>query len=496
MINLQNNLKEYKIYINEIIKKNQLNDNNQQMSKSIDKQQKTKFNQLSKYFNLKINNKKIKQLNENLRSYLNQSNTFNNQQLIKELNDLNSKRKLNERYDERLNELQQRLDNKFDNRYEYQLNSIKTVKKQQQFREHNFCNCKKNMDNQSINNQFKNNELLKPLTPFESKNYSNKKKLFKKFKNRISETNSNLNIDDQLDINDIYTHNNFLNYEQYLKNKNHYDKADLDNISNYDTDYSIEESKNTPIFCSSHLNYYNEFNNDSCNSSISTDDQITEDEYLDTYTIESVNTEDNPISIENYVKLIKKLTYSDIMRSKLLKLCNQKDALDFDVEFSTSKFPTILNLDSGTFGVTFLAVDNDNNLIVLKVIRTIAKEIQTRLNQLSYSGVETFDEVYNEAMISKTLSSLHVSDVNRAHCFPKILFTKLVQGVIPDNFNINKLKETKPDIGTTIEQFCTMANEFNQEPKTRSIILNNRKKFLKQEPFKIFPGIINKKLMF
>ena len=221
--------------------------------------------------------------------------------------------------------------------------------------------------------------------------------------------------------------------------------------------------------------------------SISEPDEPSEedDRYLDTYTIESANTEENPISSESFTKLIKKLTYSDQMRTRLLELCEQRDALNFEQEFSKENYPTVQNLDSGTFAVTFLALDKTNNLVVLKVIRTVSKDVQSRLSQLSYSGTETFDEVYGEVMISKALSGLHATRVNRAHCFPQILYTKLVAGRVPENFRITKLKDSKPD-----QIKCLTLDQFYQTDRqhspSRSTAFNDRKKFLKQEPFRLF----------
>jgi hypothetical protein len=109
---------------------------------------------------------------------------------------------------------------------------------------------------------------------------------------------------------------------------------------------------------------------------------------------------------------------------------------------------------------------------------------------LTYSGPESFEEVYNEVMISKTLSNLHRTSVNRAHCFPQILFVKLVSGRIPDHFNITKLKDSKPDQYaecSTLDQLYNVLKDNQLDRRTKSMILNDRKRFVKQEPFKLFP---------
>ena len=456
---LQNNLKDYKMYIDSFQQRLEKENNNRNGDKN--------RSYIGKLFNLKNVNKKSND-DDNLRSYLNthvnttsrnlnhlnlvgcidnrlsgqfnlnqsnqnnqfidaqlakqsnhiKTNAFNNQQLASELQELRTKRKLNQRI---------------------QLNDY--------FRRQNFCNCKNRSYLQWINLK-EEDDLGDDLTHTNLQCYSSRS--YSKNSSASSDTSSHLT-------------RTRINSE--IVKKLRLDKDNLIDLSYADTAKSNEEYQNT------------------------LSEQQDEDQYLDTYTIESANTEDNPISTENYTKLIKKLTYSDAMRLKLLELCNQYDALDFDDEFSIGRYPTILNLDSGTFAVTFLAIDKYQNLIVLKVIRTIAKEIQNRLSQLTYSGTETFDEVYNEVMISKTLSNLHHTKLNRTHCFPQILFTRLVKGRIPDNFNITKLKDTKPDQHRclTLEQFFNILKDNKALKRTKSTLLNDRKKFVKQEPFKLFP---------
>lgn len=433
---------EHTMYLNDIqSKKHQEKENRLNNDlKSIKMNQKNKLHQLGRYFDLK-SSKKIKKPDSDQIYHLNQVEAADNQQLIRKLSSLRFKYaqdhletkedyELNRRYDRRLSQLGERLDSKFDNRYEYQLKSIKKIEDQLRkgYFKQNFCNCKKNNHYQHLNNK-----VLEPLLPFSMNN------------NNASDSQ-------------------YLRRENLISNE----MRVIDNEStNYDTDSEVN---------SSNLNHINQdlfFEDD--------------DDYLDVYTIGSADSFENPISTENFTKLIRRLTYQDEMRFKLLDLCNQQNVLDFDTEFSKEKFPNVLNLDSGTFAVTFLALDANNNLLVLKMIRTISKDIQSRLTQLNYSGTETFDEVYNEIMISKSLSSLHDSKVNKAHCFPKILFTKVVKGHIPDNFIINKEKP-KSDKDSTLEEFIQLINESSHIRKTQSENLNDSKAVLKQEPFKMFPG--------
>lgn len=479
---LQSNLKDYKMYINNF-KQKQLNHRQTSTDKNSSKNEtinidKNKF-YIGKLFNLK-NKKQTKECDSNnLRSYLNNfitnskfknnqttrtdcniehsfetnysknnltnhqmnetsidtnhiTNTFNNQQLIDEIKELRTKQKLNQRI---------KIENNF--RQNYSKNFLQ-------------LNDSKNSNNLKYDDDV------------------DKYSLDHSFLNNLLDDSENSQIDAEL--NELQIRNDSIESETSLLDSE--DSEDSLDLSYMDSElYNHDVVKESDI-CT-----------ESCTNSESDEDE-EEDQYLDTYTIGSANTEDNPnpISTENFTKLIKKLTETDSMRSRLLELCNQQDALDFEQEFSKENYPIVLNLDSGTFAVTFLALDKANNLIVLKVIRTISKDVQSKLNQLIYSGTETFDEVYSEVMISKALSSLHKGNVNRAHCFPKILNIKLVKGKIPDNFNIIKLKDSKPDQikGLTIDQFHDLINQNQPDKKTRSATLNDRKKFLKQEPFKFF----------
>lgn len=370
------------------------------------------------------------------------TNTFSNQQLIRELEELRSRRKLDERFE---------LENYF---------------------KQNFCNCQNwphLQPNSSRSDQQTGQRHLSGCRLDES---GQRPDICRQF--------SQSYLDEQRSI-----------QESYLESKLDKRRSTEESCSSSCGLLDCRDSLNLSYMDSDsvHQLYPNCFSDSSDSTSESddhTDEEEEEDPYLDTYTIESANTEENPISSESFTKLIKKLTYSDTMRARLLELCDQSDALDFGKEFSKENYPTVLNLDSGTFAVTFLALDKENNLIVLKVIRTVSKDVQARLSQLSYSGTETFDEVCAEVMISRALSSLHGSRTNRAHCFPQILYTKLVAGRVPENFQIAKLKDSKPDQFecATLEQFHNLTRQAGAQSRSSALI--DRKKFLKQEPFKLF----------
>ena len=451
LTSLQNSLKEYKMYISDFQSKQQ------QLEKQMDtvnRHPKGRPSYIGKLFNLKSGRKQPENSKSELRTYLNHSNTHlnphlntnthTNQQLIREIDELSSK--LNQRLE---------LENYF---------------------KQNFCNCRTRNILQSNHN--------------DANIYRDEDKASLRMRSLSKELKQNAMRADAQTAPRDYSANESGDRSRCALNADSKDQSDRSQITDEDLHESLSEfvNRNETTLDLSYM-----YDTSSVLSySLSTDlpdDEDDDDQYLDTYTIESANTEENPISTDNYTKIIRKLTRSDVMRQRLLEVCNQSDALDFEQEFCKENYPTILNLDSGTFAVTFLALDKHSNLIVLKVIRTISKDIQAKFNQLTYSGSETFDEVYSEVMISKTLSSLHDSQVNRAHCYPKILFAKLVSGKIPDNFTITKLKDSKPDQvqGLTIEQFYDAMNKNRQLDRTRSWVQNERKRFLKQEPFKLFP---------
>lgn len=368
------------------------------------------------------------------------TNTFSNQQLIRELDELRSRRKLNQRFE---------LENYF---------------------RQNFCNCQNrpypNEANSQSDRQPCHRSTCRLGEPEICRQFSQS---FLDLQRSIQESC----LDRRKSIRESIREST----ESDSSSCGLPDCRDSLNLSYMDSD-SVRQL------------YHRSFSTDTTESTSESDEEEEEDaqsdRYLDTYTIESANTEENPISSESFSKLIKKLTYADTMRARLLELCGQSDALDFEQEFSKENYPTVLNLDSGTFAVTFLAQNRENHLVVLKVIRTISKDVQSRLSQLSYSGTETFDEVYAEVMISRALSSLHHGRSNRAHCFPQILYTKLVAGRVPENFQIIKLKDSKPEQFdcATLQQFHNLAEQ--AAAQSRATALNDRKKFLKPEPFKLF----------
>ncbi|RWS04993.1 hypothetical protein B4U79_09793, partial [Dinothrombium tinctorium] len=179
-------------------------------------------------------------------------------------------------------------------------------------------------------------------------------------------------------------------------------------------------------------------------------------------------------SLSIFSTYIQKVTFSDDYRAQTLKICDQNQAVPFQEQFSNS----VCRFDSGTYAEVYKgSFKGCNEVIVLKVIRTVSKLLQNRLLHISFSGTETYEDVYNELVISKALSRLHETDSNTAHCFPKILDAKLVKGSIPTHFidNREKGKKQSPDRepfskyhGAPVE-YVVIAMKYCGEPMWKTI---------------------------
>lgn len=195
------------------------------------------------------------------------TNTFSNQQLIRELEELRCRRKLNERFNERFE-----LENYFR------------------------PNCKCRSGALQSSGHFSTGHFVEhlPSCPLKERSATTSPESYSGDEQRsIPKTDSSC---DPLDSGESLNLS-YMDSEQQLYQNNY----------SGSTESETEESE---------------------------EEEVSEDRYLDTYTIESANTEDNPISSESFTKLIRKLTYSDTMRTRLLELCDQSDALDFEQEFS------------------------------------------------------------------------------------------------------------------------------------------------------------------
>ena len=82
----------------------------------------------------------------------------------------------------------------------------------------------------------------------------------------------------------------------------------------------------------------------------------------------------------------------------------------------------------------------------------------TRLNELSFKGCELYQDVFQEIVIIKLLSSLHQTVCDAAgfeyqtHSFPRIFRTRIVHGEIPNYFMLRKFDETHAKI-KAVERF-------------------------------------------
>ncbi|RWS30886.1 hypothetical protein B4U80_13612 [Leptotrombidium deliense] len=144
-------------------------------------------------------------------------------------------------------------------------------------------------------------------------------------------------------------------------------------------------------------------------------------------------------SSDFYSHFIEKKTYSDEYRSQVLDFCGQQEPITFDKLFPKHKYRSIMRFDSGTYADVYKVRNpKDGKWIVLKIVRTVSKSLQKQLTSVSFSGTETFDDIFNELVISKALSKLHHRSFSEpkylAHCYPVLLDAKLVKGNLPDNF--------------------------------------------------------------
>lgn len=84
----------------------------------------------------------------------------------------------------------------------------------------------------------------------------------------------------------------------------------------------------------------------------------------------------------------------------------------------------------------------------MQIIKVLQKVTMNRLNDLSFSGCELYQDVYQEIVIVKLLSNLHqtVCDGDghefQAHSFPRVFRTRIVHGDIPNYFLIRKYTES------------------------------------------------------
>lgn len=108
----------------------------------------------------------------------------------------------------------------------------------------------------------------------------------------------------------------------------------------------------------------------------------------------------------------------------------------------------------------------------MQIIKVVQQHILNKLNTLSFNGFELYSDVYQEIVITKSLSNLHriTCDQNgyeyQTHSFPKIYSTKIVHGEIPNYFIIRKFDENNVKI-KPVERF----DEVHGVPKENLVIL-------------------------
>src|SRR5699024_10207877 len=93
-----------------------------------------------------------------------------------------------------------------------------------------------------------------------------------------------------------------------------------------------------------------------------------------------------------------------------------------------------------------------------QIIKVLQRATMTRLNELSFKGCELYQDVFQEIVIIKLLSSLHQTVCDAAgfeyqtHSFPRIFRTRIVHGEIPNYFMLRKFDETHAKI-KAVERF-------------------------------------------
>lgn len=84
--------------------------------------------------------------------------------------------------------------------------------------------------------------------------------------------------------------------------------------------------------------------------------------------------------------------------------------------------------------------------------------ILNKMCGLSFTGFESYSDVFQEIVISRALSNLHQTTCDasgyeyQTHCFPRIYRTAIVNGEIPNYFIIHRYDENEP-IAKPVERF-------------------------------------------
>jgi hypothetical protein len=128
---------------------------------------------------------------------------------------------------------------------------------------------------------------------------------------------------------------------------------------------------------------------------------------------------------------------------EVMKVCQQNKSMPFGLEFQSRAYTQIEPIDSGTYSFVFRGFDtNLNKEVVFKVIKVVSIKTANKLSGLSLDGTELLADVFNEIIITRALSDLHVTTCDyrghefQTHNYPKMFSARLVYGSIPLYFMV------------------------------------------------------------
>ena len=131
---------------------------------------------------------------------------------------------------------------------------------------------------------------------------------------------------------------------------------------------------------------------------------------------------------------------------KVLNLCHQTNPIPFGLEFPSKAFDNLEPIDTGSYSLVSKGFDKRiQKEVVFKIINVVSSKTTKKLFGVTFDGKQLLSDVFNEIMVSKCLSNLHITTVDYmghqylSHTFPRIVSTRLVQGCIP---NYLRLKPT------------------------------------------------------
>jgi hypothetical protein len=123
---------------------------------------------------------------------------------------------------------------------------------------------------------------------------------------------------------------------------------------------------------------------------------------------------------------------------EVMKVCQQQKSMPFGLEFPSETYTQIEPIDSGTYSNVFRGFNtNFDKEVVFKVIKVVSIKTANKLFGLSFDSTELLAHVFNELIITRALSDLHVTTCDyrghefQTHNYPKMFSARLVYGSIP-----------------------------------------------------------------